>query len=199
MNPARRPQSRKGRLAADALRQRRDGMNSKCRGVNLGFESSEVKIYVRALKEIDFELAYLALLTCEGLKPLSRWEKPLADGGLELLRQMGLLTKQIRRTVKTGREVIETIFSRLPAYISLYEHRFGDRPIDKSVQTQRFEGFLFGYPPCCVNEYIRKPYAPNNLRAEERKILFHWPCKDCKITPVLLDSYKSIYNSLNSF
>jgi len=26
MNPARRPQSRKGRLAADALRQRRDGV-----------------------------------------------------------------------------------------------------------------------------------------------------------------------------
>ncbi len=28
LNPARRPQSRKGRLAADALRQRRDGMNN---------------------------------------------------------------------------------------------------------------------------------------------------------------------------
>ncbi len=55
----------------------------------MGFESSEIKIYVRALKEIDFELAYLALLTCEGLKPLSRWEKPLDDNGLELLRQTG--------------------------------------------------------------------------------------------------------------
>ncbi|MFB0553165.1 MAG: hypothetical protein ACETWQ_07610 [Phycisphaerae bacterium] len=174
-------------------------MNSKYRGVHLDFESSEIKICVRALKEIDFELAYLTLLTCEGLKPLSRWEKPLAGDGLELLRQMGLLTKQIRRTVKTGKEVIETIFSRLPAYISLYEQRFGNRPIDKSAQTLRFEGYLFGYPPCCVKEYIRKPYAPNNLEAEERKILFHWPCKDCKITPVLLNAYKSIYNSLNSY
>jgi hypothetical protein len=173
-------------------------MKSKCRGANLDFESSEVKIYVRALKEIDFELAYLTLLTCEGLKPLSRWEKPLTDDSLELLRQTGLLTKQIRRTVKTGKEVIETIFSRLPAYLGLYEQRFGDKPIDKSAQTLQFEGFLFGYPPCCVKEYIRKPYAPNNLEAEEQKILFHWACRDCKITPVLLDAYKSICNSLNS-
>ncbi|MHA2315934.1 MAG: T9SS type A sorting domain-containing protein, partial [Candidatus Hermodarchaeia archaeon] len=133
-----------------------------------------------------------------GLKPLSRWEKPLTDDSLELLRQTGLLTKQIRRTVKTGKEVIETIFSRLPAYLGLYEQRFGDKPIDKSAQTLQFEGFLFGYPPCCVKEYIRKPYAPNNLEAEEQKILFHWACRDCKITPVLLDAYKSICNSLNS-
>ena len=180
-------------------RRRRDGMKSKCGGVNIELESSEIKSSVRALKEIDFELAYLTLLTCDGLKPLSRWEKPLTDDGLELLRQTGLLTKQIRRTVKTGKEVIETIFSRLPAYILLYEQRFGNRPIDKSAQTQRFEGFLFGYPPCCVNEYIRKPYAPNNLGAEEWKILFHWACRDCKITPMLLDAYKSTYNSLNSY
>jgi len=173
-------------------------MNDKYRNANPVLELSEVKRCVRTLKEIDFELAYLALLTCEGLKPLSRWEKTLADDGLKLLRQMGLLTKQIRRKVKTGKEVIETIFSKLPAYLGLYEQRFGNRPIDKSVQTRRFEGFLFGYPPCCVNEYIHNPYALNNLKAEEQKILFHWVCRDCKITPLLLDAYKSIYNSLNN-
>jgi len=174
-------------------------MNDKYRGANLDFESSEVKICVRALKENDFELAYLALLTCEGLKPLSRWEKTLADDGLKLLRQMGLLTKQIRRTVKTGKEVIETIFSKLPAYLGLYEQRFGNRPIDKSAQTQRFEGFLFGYPPCCVNQYIRRPYAANNLAVQEQKILFHWACRNCKITPALLTACKNVYNLLNSY
>ena len=174
-------------------------MKDKRRGTNLDFESSEVKRCVQALQEIDFELAYLALLTCEGLKPLSRWEKALDDNGLELLRQTGLLTKQIRRTVKTGKEVVETIFSRLPAYIQLYEQLFGNRPIDKSVQTQRFEGFLFGYPPCCINEYIRKPYTPNNFGTEDQKILFHWACRDCKITVVLLNAYKSMYDLLNSY
>lgn len=173
-------------------------MNDKYRNANLVIESSEVKRCVRTLKGIDFELAYLAVLTCEGIKPLSRWEKPLDGKGLELLQQTGLFTRQIRRTVKTGKEVVEIIFSRLPAHLQLYEQRFGNRPIDKSVQTRRFEGFLFGYPPCCVNEYIRNPYVLNNLEAEEQKILFHWVCRDCKITPLLLDAYKGIYNSLNN-
>ena len=176
-----------------------DVMESKYRGANLDFESSEVKKCVRYLKEIDFELAYLALLTCEGLKPLSRWEKPLDDNGLELLRQTGLLTKRIRRTVKTGKEIVETIFSRSPAYIWLYEQLFGNKPIDKSAQTRQLEGFLFGYPPCCVNEYIHKPYAPNKIGTEEQKILFHWACGDCTITPVMLGAYKSIYDLLNSY
>ena len=165
----------------------------------MDFESSEIKRCIQALKEIDFELAYLVLLTCEGLKPLSRWEKPLDNGGFKLLQQTNLLIKQILRTVKTGTEVIETIFSRSPAYIQLYEQRFGNRPIDKSAQTQRFEGFLFGYPPCCVNQYINQPYTPNNLAGSEQEILFHWACKDCKITPTLLHAYKDVYDLLNKY
>jgi len=159
-------------------------------------DSSEFQRYLCALKEIDFELAYLAVLTREGLKPLSRWEKSLTDGDLELLQRTGLITKQVRRTVKTGREVVETIFSRTPAYIKLYEQAFGNTPIDKSAQTQQFEGFLFGYPPCCVNQYIRKPYAPNNLPEQEQKILFHWACRDCKVTPALLPAYKNAHDLL---
>jgi hypothetical protein len=167
-------------------------------GGNIDFDSPQLQRGVKALKEIDLELAYLALLTRKGLKPLSRWEKPLDDSGLELLQQMGLLTKQIRRTVKTGKVVSETIFSISTGYIQLYEKRFGDTLIDKSAATVRFEGFLFGFPPCCVDEYIRHPYAKNNLNAEQQKILFHWACKDCKITPLLLSAYKSLYNLLNN-
>jgi hypothetical protein len=160
---------------------------------HLDFDSQELKQCVSALKEIDLELAYLALLTCEGLKPLSRWEKPLDDHGLGFLQQMGLLTKQIRRTVKTGREVVETIFSVSPGYIQLYEKRFADKPIDKSAPAQRFEGFLFGFPPCCVDEYIRHPYIKNALTPQQQKILFHWACRDCKITPAFLLAYRRIH------
>jgi len=159
----------------------------------LDFNSSKVRKCTRSLKEIDFELAYLALLTCEGLKPLSRWEKPLDGRGLELLEQMGLLTKQIRRTVKTGKVVSETIFSISPGYIRLYEKQFAGKPIDKSAATVRFEGFLFGFPPCCVDEYIRHPYVKNALPPEHQKILFHWMCKDCRITPSLLPGYLRIH------
>jgi hypothetical protein len=160
--------------------------------------SQELINSIKSLKEIDFELAYLALLTIKGLKPVSRWEKPLNNQVLKLLQQMGLLTKQIRRKVKTGKEVVETIFSRLPGYIQLYQQRFENTAIDKSARTQRFEGFLFGYPACCVNAYIRQPYALNNLPAEDQKILFHWACKDCKITGLLLPAYKEVYKLLNN-
>jgi len=171
-------------------------MSNQCRDGDLRPDSPEFQKYLCALKEIDFELAYLAILTREGLKPLSRWEKSLAGGNLELLQRTGLLTKQVRRTVKTGREIVETIFSRTPAYIQLYEQTFENTPIDKSAGTQRFEGFLFGYPPCCVNRYIRKPYAPNNLPEQEQKILFHWACRDCKITPAMLPAYKNAHDLL---
>jgi hypothetical protein len=172
-------------------------MGDQCRHVDLHHDSPEFQEILRALKETNFELAFLAVLTRKGLKPLSRWEKTLADCDLELLRRMGLLTRQVRRTVKTGKEFIETIFSRTPAYIQLYEQTFDNTPIDKSPQTQRFEGFLFGYPACCVNNYIRKPYATNNLPEQEQKILFHWACRDCKITPLLLPAYKRIYDLLD--
>jgi hypothetical protein len=157
----------------------------------------ELQKILCALKKIDLELSYLVALTHEGLKPLSRWEKKLSKKNLELLQRTGLLTKQVRRTVKAGKEVVETIFSRAPVYIQLYEQAFGNTPIDKSARTQLFEGFLFGYPCCCVNHYIHKPYTPNNLTDQQQKILFHWACRDCKVTPSLLPAYKNIHDSLD--
>ncbi|MBN2590296.1 MAG: hypothetical protein JXA96_10575 [Sedimentisphaerales bacterium] len=151
-----------------------------------------------ALKEIDFELAYLALLTHEGLKPLSRWEKPLEDKKLQLLEEMSLLTKRVSRILKTGREVQENIFSRSFACIDLYAKRFENKPVEKSPETQQFEGFLFGFPPCCIEQYIIKPYAANNLNEKDQEILFHWACDNCKITPFLLDSYKKMFDLLEN-
>ncbi len=153
---------------------------------------------LRALKAIDFELAYLVLLTREGLKPLSRWEKPLDESGIELLRRMGLITKLLRRKVKTGAEVLETIFSRSSACLELYEQRFANTAVDKSAETQRFEGFLFGYPPCCIDQYIRRPYSKNDLPENDQKILFHWACDNCKVTSLLLRAYKKVYGMLNN-
>ena len=172
-------------------------MSEKSRNGNLDFDLQKIQDDLLVLKKNDFELSYLALLTCKGLKPLSRWEKPLADNELASMQRMGLLTKKISRTVKTGKEVIETIFSLSPVHIKFYEQRFGDTLIDKSADTQRFEGFLFGYPPCCIEQYIRKPYAANNLEEKDQKILFHWACKNCKVTPFLLESYRSLYSALS--
>jgi len=160
---------------------------------------SEFHAILRVLKQIDFELAYLSVLTCEGIKPLSRWEKPLDKKGLRLLEGMGLLTRQIPRMVKTGDGIIETIFSRTPAYLDFYEESFKDTPVSKSIRTQRLEGFLFGYPPCCVDQYIRTSYTPNNIAGQDQEILFHWACKDCAITPVLLQRYRNVHDWLEQF
>ena len=173
-------------------------MSEKNSEGNLDLDLQNIHDDLLVLKEKDFELSLLALLTCKSLKPLSRWEKPLTDNEISSLQHIGLLTKKITRTVKTGKEVSETIFSLSPAYIKLYQQRFENTPIDKSAETQRFEGFLFGYPPCCIEQYILKPYAVNNLEEKDQKILFHWACKDCKVTPFLIDSYRSFYYALSS-
>lgn len=145
------------------------------------------------LRSIDFELAYLALLTREGVKPVSRWEKPLDASGLEALEQIGLRTRQVHRTVRTGKAFRETVFGRAPAYLEVYARHFEGRPVDKSAETVRIEGFLFGYPPCCVAQYIKRAYAPNEFPTHKREILFHWTCQGCIITPLLTPLYERIH------
>jgi hypothetical protein len=159
----------------------------------LELESVEVIRCVARLKEEDFDLAYLAALTVAGLKPLSRWEKPVEREAVDQLVGAGLKCRQNSRTVKTGSSVVETVFAGLEGYLRLYECAFADKPVDKSSSTQVLEGYLFGYPPCCVRAFVRRPYEPNNFRPEDQEILFHWACPGCRITPLLLDRYREVH------
>ncbi len=152
-----------------------------------------IQEYTKQLKETDEQLAYLALLTCEGLKPLSRWEKPISKESVLILQEMGLRTECVIRTVQTGRKITETIFSTLEPYINIYKHRFDQSPVEKTSETVRIEGYVFGFPPCCVEAFFSQPYAKNNLSEEDQNILFHWACPQCWITPYLLPSYHRQY------
>jgi hypothetical protein len=151
---------------------------------------------IRAIKGIDAELAVLAVLTCRGVKPMSRWEKLLAEPDLDHLRRLGLLARPIERTVQSGSAIVETIFAASSSLLDLYERRFGTRPVDKSAETVRLEGFLFGYPPCCVEQYIRRPYAANDLPQETQKLLFHWACPQCAVTPLLVPAYRAALDAV---
>ena len=151
---------------------------------------------IQRLKTVDFELAYLALLTREGLKPLSRWEKALDEPNRQALGQFGLLTREVHRKVRTGQAFTETIFGKMPGYINIYAEHFDGRPVDKSAETVRIEGFLFGYPPCCIAQYIKHPYAPNEFPGHKREILFHWSCQGCLITPLLIPLYERLHHLL---
>lgn len=148
---------------------------------------------VRVLKDIDFELAYLALLTREGLKPLSSWVKPLDEPGRAALTQMGLHVERVHRKLRSGKAFDETIFGMVAAHLDIYTRHFRNRPVDKSAETVRIEGYLFGYPPCCIAQYIRQAYAPREFPMHQQEILLHWSCKGCVITPTLIPHYERIH------
>jgi hypothetical protein len=150
------------------------------------------------IQELDFELAYLVQLTRAGLKPLSRWEKSLAEGSLKILNGVGLKTAKVQRTVRSGRTIRELIFSMSDRQLERYLMHFDHRPVDRSSHTGRMEGLLFGYPACCVEHFIRKGYAPNGLSPDDQRILFHWACPGCNVTPSLLPHYREIYEDCRS-
>jgi hypothetical protein len=146
--------------------------------------------------EIDFELAYLIALTLRGVKPLSRWEKELEQKFVDLIGETGLFVRKISRTVESGRKVEEIVFSLSKGLVISYYEEFDGTPIDKSAATRRKEGLLFGYPECCTDHFIRKPYDRNHLAPEDQKILFHWACPGCKRTEDLLQKYREIHHWL---
>jgi hypothetical protein len=145
------------------------------------------------LKKLGFDLAYLSLLTKAGVKPLSRWEKEFAPGTEEILHSLGLRTRTVRRSVRSGKEVLELLFSRSARCLDLYTTRFEGTAIDRSAANMRIEGLLFGYPSCCVESFATKGYVKNSLRKADQRILFHWACPSCPITPLLLPYYREAY------
>lgn len=139
------------------------------------------------------ELVYLALLTREGLKPLSRWERPLDPHGREGLETLGLRARAVGRRLASGRRLAEWVFSKESACRDAYGRRFHGQPLRQDPRTMRAEGRWFGYPGCCVEHYLAHGYARNDLDPADQRLLFHWACPRCAITPLLLPEYRRIY------
>jgi len=161
-------------------------------GMQIQLNAAELTA-LQHLKTVDFELGYLALLTQTGLKPVSRWEKALNRTETDALHELGLQTRTVGRRVRSGKKFTETLFGRTPAYLEVYAEHFEGLAVDKSAETVRVEGFLFGYPPCCVAQYIRHPYAPSEFPTHKQEILFHWSCKGCVVTPLLAPLYEKLH------
>jgi len=141
---------------------------------------------------LDFQLAYLAALTRDGLKPLSRWEGRLGPEALDLIRAHDLALDTVERRTRLGRRRTEVLFARDRRYVDLYKRRFDGAPIRHTPEVVRLEGRLFGYPSCCVERFIREPYAANGLPAPDQAILFHWACAGCNTTPRLVEEYRRV-------
>ncbi len=145
------------------------------------------------LKVTEFDLIYLALLTKEQVKPLSRWEKEFGPKEIKVLKSLGLKTRSIERRLESGRRIEELVFSKSKDPIEAYANAFERRRVDNSFDTALLEGKLFGYPECCVKSFASHGYLPNGLDSEDQEILFYWACPDCKVTPGLLPRYRSVY------
>ncbi|HKK72128.1 MAG TPA: FlgD immunoglobulin-like domain containing protein [Candidatus Krumholzibacteria bacterium] len=145
------------------------------------------------LRRLDPQLAYLALLTLAQLKPLSRWECALTETEIDVLRATVPHVRRIRRRTRLGRPVTETLIANDPARAVLYERMFGGRRLRRTPETVRREGRLLGYPSCCVEGFVREPYAANGMAPDDQEILFHWACPGCRVTPTLLREYRQVH------
>ena len=145
--------------------------------------------------DLNGELRYLAQLTAAGLKPLSRWEGPADSKIHAALDRCGLRWRTIHRTTRSGRPVAELVFSTEPRCLDLYSARFEGRSLDRTLNDRRFEGWLFGYPSCCIESYLAHGYRPNALEREDQRLLFHWACPRCQVTPILLPHYRRLHRA----
>ncbi|MCK4415136.1 MAG: hypothetical protein KAY32_16515 [Candidatus Eisenbacteria sp.] len=145
------------------------------------------------LTGLDFQLAYLVLLTRSGLKPLSRWEGALTEAQCDLIRSGGLVLDTVDRRTRIGRKRIETVFARDQRRTGFYQKRFDGTRLRHTPDVVRLEGRLFGYPSCCIETFIRHPYTPNDIDPDDQRILFHWACPGCLTTPDLLREYRRLY------
>lgn len=148
---------------------------------------------IRDIKLLPFELAYLTLLTRYNLKPLSRWEGDLSPAQVSVLGRFGLEVEPVRRYTLLGRRVPRTVFSMNTRYMEKYRSRFKGKRLKASPSVVRLEGWFFGYPSCCVEQFIREPYKQNELDRDDQRILFHWACPGCHTTRSLLREYRSVY------
>jgi hypothetical protein len=149
-------------------------------------------MYSNQKLQIDFQLLYLAEITRQKVKPLSRWEKPLDSEIHRWLRRQGFKVDTIPRKTLLRRKIYETIFSTSSHYLDFYHRKFYNTCLNKKAEVQRLEGFLFGYPACCVDQFIRQPYIANGFKREEQELLFHWACPNCFSSRELLPYYRAI-------
>jgi DNA-directed RNA polymerase subunit RPC12/RpoP len=153
----------------------------------------EVRQMDTRLKDIEFDLLYLGLLTNKKVKPLSRWERKLEPMEIEALKSMGLKIRSIKRYLESGQIFEELIFSENKELIDVYANAFMEKPINNSYKTALLEGKLFGYPECCVRSFVSRGYLPNGFNMADQRILFHWACPNCHVTPKLLPQYRKAY------
>jgi hypothetical protein len=144
------------------------------------------------------ELLFLAMLTAEDIKPLSRWEGPVTPRQWQALARLGLQVAAVHRPTEWGHSVTHVIFSRDRARLEAHRAAFDGTPVRFDPERMRREGLDFGYPPCCVEAFVEHGYQPNGLAPGDQDLLFHWACPGCEETRRLLPAYRRIYQRVRA-
>lgn len=147
------------------------------------------------LPTLDEPLAHLAWLTRGGLKPLSRWEAAFTPEIVEALGRFGLQTAVVERTTLASRPVRELLFAPFSRPLQSYASHFDGTRLGPSPRNVRLERLLFGYPRCCGEGFVAHGDLPNSLRRTDQRLLFHWACPGCGVTPLLLPRYRAAYRA----
>ena len=155
-------------------------------------------MFSKRIQNRKFEFHYLVELTRQRIKPLSRWEKFLDRKTVRWLKKQDIVVETVSRRTVLNRPVFETVFSRSSRYVDHYIRKFNHTPISHVPETQHLEGFLFGYPSCCVQQFIRRPYCNHSLPKDVQSLFFHWACTDCRITPELVPYYRAVFDQVKA-
>lgn len=142
-----------------------------------------------------FDLVYLALLTAEGVKRLSRVEWALKPREEQYLLGLDLQVGRVTRVTLDGNQVVHGVFSRDRELLDSYRWDFDGFPLVETSPVIRAEGYYFTYPECCVEAHIdpETRHQPNGLPSEDQAILYHWACRGCTETPRLVPRYREIW------
>jgi hypothetical protein len=146
------------------------------------------------------DLKYLAQLTLERIKPLSRLEWDIGEEQVRALTDRGLHVQRVCREALNGNKITHVVFSRDTGTLQEYVGCFDNKSLLKTPDAIRQEGRFFGYPECCVESFIvtEGGQPPNKLAPEDQAILYHWACPDCQETPKLVPSYRRVWRQINS-
>ena len=145
------------------------------------------------LRNIEFDLLYLGLLTKAQIKPLSRWEGEFGGTEIRAMKSLGLKTESVERCLDSGRAHEELVFSRDKGLVGSYTRAFMKKPISHSREAATLEGRLFGFPDCCVRSFADLGHLPSGLSDADQQLLFHRACPDCETTRELLPAYRATY------
>lgn len=138
------------------------------------------------LAKLDRRMAALAVLTAEGIKPVSRidsFDGPEKVVG-ELLENMGLKVE-----IKTEGCKSEILFGSNRG-LEAYHGAIGLKGSERVYKT----GLAFGYPDCCSKYFSEFLAGIRQEKPPKLKPLEHFSCPDCRFSPSLQKKYQETYD-----